>query len=167
MELDSLTLKRLRSVRYDMVRRCHKPTDPHFKWYGARGIAVCDEWRHDSDAFIAWAVANGYQQGLEIDRRNNDLGYTPDNCRWVSRRVNTLNRRGRLNSTSAFKGVSRCNRNKPRPWKVGLRVGGKDIHGGYFATQEEAARRYDELVRLHISGTDCAINFPQESQCVS
>lgn len=60
--------------------------------YIGRGISVCEEWQ-DFRNFYEWSVAHGYETGLQIDRTDNDLGYSPDNCRWVTQRENTNNRR--------------------------------------------------------------------------
>jgi hypothetical protein len=50
--------------------------------YGAKGIAVCDEWRDSPGAFYEWALANGYRDDLQIDHKENLLGYSAENCRW-------------------------------------------------------------------------------------
>ena len=63
--------------------------------YQDRGITVCDEWLVFEN-FRDWALSHGYSDGLEIDRIDNDKGYCPENCRWVSRRENTNNRRNTL-----------------------------------------------------------------------
>ena len=63
--------------------------------YQDRGITVCDEWLVFEN-FRDWALSHGYSDDLEIDRRDNDKGYCPDNCRWVSRRENVNNRRNTL-----------------------------------------------------------------------
>jgi hypothetical protein len=49
-------------------------------------------WKNDPAAFVSWGIANGWSPGLEIDRINNDGGYEPTNCRFVSRRTNVGNR---------------------------------------------------------------------------
>lgn len=85
--------KRLQKVWAAMRLRCFEPTYKAFKHYGARGITVCDEWRGNSTAFVNWAFANGYRPGLEIDRRDNDGNYSPENCRFVTRKQNARNRR--------------------------------------------------------------------------
>lgn len=87
---------RLRYVYYDMIKRCHKPEDKHYDRYGARGITVCDEWRKDCKVFYKWAKDNGYKAGLQLDRIDNGGNYEPNNCRWVSARENSLNKRNTL-----------------------------------------------------------------------
>lgn len=75
-----------------MVARCTDPDDAAFENYGARGIAVCAEWR-DFATFCRWAQSNGWARGLTIDRHDNDGGYAPENCRWVTRLVQNQNMR--------------------------------------------------------------------------
>ena len=60
--------------------------------YQDRGIDVCDEWLIFEN-FRDWALSHGYKEGLQIDRRDNDKGYCPENCRWVSPKENANNRR--------------------------------------------------------------------------
>ena len=54
---------------------------------------MCDEWRYDFWAFADWAMENGYRDGLTIDRKDNDKGYSPDNCRWITRYEQNQNKR--------------------------------------------------------------------------
>ncbi|MDI6789928.1 MAG: hypothetical protein QME44_04465 [Thermodesulfobacteriota bacterium] len=75
-----------------MKTRCYNDKEPCWKNYGGRGIKVCAEWQ-EFVPFMKWALANGYRPGLEIDRRDNDGDYSPDNCRFVTTVVNMRNKR--------------------------------------------------------------------------
>jgi hypothetical protein len=79
---------RLRNIWHGMKRRCYNTEHIHYGSYGQRGITVCDEWKHDYTAFEAWALANGYESHLTIDRINNDGNYEPGNCQWLTRAEN-------------------------------------------------------------------------------
>ena len=97
------TKRKLKQTWYSMVRRCHKPSPSEYKsgtvyQYHLRGISVCEEWRYDFDAFYEWAVLNGYQPGLTIDRIDPDGDYCPSNCRWITKRENSM--RARRNKVS-------------------------------------------------------------------
>lgn len=72
--------------------RCDCPATKDYKWYGARGITVCDEWRADPAAFVAWALANGWEKGLDLDRRDNNGNYCPENCRFITHQENCRNK---------------------------------------------------------------------------
>lgn len=74
-----------------MIHRCYDDTNPKYYRYGGRGISVCDEWRNDYDTFYNWAINNGYQLGLSIDRINNDGNYEPSNCRWATKKQQQRN----------------------------------------------------------------------------
>jgi hypothetical protein len=91
---------RLYYVWQGMKRRCDSPKNKSYADYGARGIKVCDQWANDYGAFMDWALANGYKQGLSIDRIDNDKGYSPDNCRWVGRKQQNENRRSVVRLTA-------------------------------------------------------------------
>lgn len=82
----------LHRVWKGMRQRCTNSRFAQFADYGGRGISVCREW-DAFEAFRDWALANGYAEGLEIDRRDNDGNYEPSNCRFVTRPVNCRNKR--------------------------------------------------------------------------
>lgn len=73
--------------------RCYNTSAKGYHNYGGRGIYMCDEWRTNFKVFYNWSLDNGFSPDLEIDRINNDGPYSPDNCRWVSRKDNVRNRR--------------------------------------------------------------------------
>lgn len=77
---------KLQQAWHDMRRRCYDSKSSRYARYGGRGITVCDEWRDNFEAFAAWSLENGFADDLTIDREDNDKGYTPDNCRWISHR---------------------------------------------------------------------------------
>lgn len=76
-----------------MKCRCSNPRHEKYKDYGGRGITVCPEWKNSFIAFRDWALANGYQEGLSIDRKDNSGNYEPSNCRWTTVKVQANNRR--------------------------------------------------------------------------
>lgn len=76
--------------------RCYNHSHPTFAYYGARGIAICDEWRNSFINFAEWAYSHGYSDELEIDRIDVNQGYSPTNCRWITHYEQTINRRDTL-----------------------------------------------------------------------
>lgn len=84
---------RIRYVYYDMIRRCCDEKDRNYGNYGKRGIAVCDEWKEDCCNFYKWAKETGYAEGLQLDRKDNNGNYCPENCHWVTPSDNAYNKR--------------------------------------------------------------------------
>ena len=80
-------------VWLSMKGRCLNPKNKAYKNYGARGVTVCDEWLNNFESFQQWALSNGYEEGLSLDRIDNDAAYEPSNCRWVTSVVQNNNRR--------------------------------------------------------------------------
>lgn len=76
-----------------MKIRCYDDKCKDYKHYGGRGITVCDEWLNGFQAFYDWAMSHGYADNLSIDRIDNEKGYSPDNCRWVTASEQNKNRR--------------------------------------------------------------------------
>lgn len=67
-----------------MLNRCYNTNIDHYHMYGGRGITVCKEWKYDYTAFKEWALGNGYQEGLSLDRIDVNGNYEPSNCRWIA-----------------------------------------------------------------------------------
>ena len=84
---------RLYTIWVNMKQRCYNSKTDNYEIYGGRGITICDEWFNSSEMFIKWSLSNGYKEGLQINRINNDGNYEPSNCDWVTAKENCNNRR--------------------------------------------------------------------------
>lgn len=146
---------RLYRTWYTIRRRCYEEKFKYYYNYGGRGIKVCDEWRNSFEAFRDWAFATGYSDDLFIDRIDNDGDYSPYNCRFVTRSVNTQNTRLiKSNNKSGYRGVYQ----KPnKRWASQITDNDKQMALGTFDTPEEAARAYNNWVIDH--GTHHPLNI--------
>ena len=76
-----------------MIRRCHSAKSHIWKYYGGRGIIVCDQWRGHT-GFDRFCDDMGQcPAGLTLERKDNSKGYSPDNCVWATMKVQAGNRR--------------------------------------------------------------------------
>jgi hypothetical protein len=73
--------------------RCYTVTDKRYKNYGGRGIKMCLSWKNSREAFVNWALKTGYKKGMTIERKNNDKGYSPENCCWIPLEEQNRNKR--------------------------------------------------------------------------
>ena len=136
-----LAYHRIYKVWCDMVSRCNNKKCISYKYYGARGITVCERWLKVEN-FID-DMYPSFEEGLTLDRENNDLGYSPDICRWVLRNIQSRNSR-KLNrrNKSGYRGVHFTG----EKWKTQIVVNNKGIYLGIFTDIVEAAKAYDKYV---------------------
>ncbi len=97
---------RLCKIWSSMKTRCFNKNDISYKWYGGRGISICDEWMNDFLSFYDWSMSNGYKDNLTIDRIDVNGNYEPSNCRWVD--MKTQNRNKRSNLFIEYDGEYKC-----------------------------------------------------------
>ena len=132
----------------NMKSRCLNVNAQYYEEYGGRGITICKSWL-SYETFCKWAMTNGYDKDLTLDRKDNNKGYKPSNCRWVTRVVNQSNRRAQKNSTSRYVGVAYIKENKLNPWLASIKHDGVNTKIGVFAKELDAAEARDDYVIKH------------------
>ena len=136
---------RIANIHHAMKQRCYYKNHTGYPNYGGRGITVCDEWQR-LKGFRDWALSNGYADNLTLDRINNDLGYSPDNCRWVTPREQCKNKRNKSNT-----GVVGVHYAKDKElYQALIRVNGRLIHLGDRSTLEEAVALRKQAEALYL-----------------
>lgn len=134
---------KLYQIYSSMMTRCYNPKNKSYLTYGKRGITVCDDWKVFIN-FQEWALADGYQESLTIDRIDNLKGYTPENCRWVTQLIQVRNRTPFKNSTSKYIGVSW--NSQYSKWTASVGINYKVIHLGRFTDEVSAATARDAYI---------------------
>lgn len=122
-----LSHTKLHNIWTAMKERCYNPNAIQFKDWGGRGITVCDEWlgEHGSENFIAWAYANGFKQELTLDRINVDGNYEPSNCRWVTMKEQSRNKRNNIE-------ITYCNKTQTlADWAIELNINYRTLYARY------------------------------------
>lgn len=125
--------------------RCYNPNASNYFRYGGRGIKMHIDWKEHPQAFIEWSIDNGWQEGLSIDRIDNDADYSPNNCRFVIKRIQQGNRRRpktkRKQSILPIGVYQKGNRFCARYW-----LNNKCIWVGSFPSAEEASKAYQNAI---------------------
>lgn len=162
---------RLWSIYNNMIQRCENINHPRYKDYGGRGIIVSDEFK-PYENFKNWALSNGYNDTLSIDRIDNNDIYCPDNCKFSNDSEQVINTRDRKDNSSGFRGVSKDKHN----WRASIQIHGKQQFLGYFNTPEEASIAYEKafLKRKNLYNRNqikkgfiiTDLRFPNELQAV-
>ena len=140
----NLTRHPLYKTWHNMKNRCYNPKFKQYEDYGGRGITVCAEWL-DVRNFIMWVdTDSNWEEGLSLDRINNDKGYDPDNCIFSTRTIQSINQRQQSNNTSGYVGVTWDNR--VSKWRARINMFKKEKHIGTFKTKEEAVLARDQYI---------------------
>jgi len=124
-----MTHSRLFNIWQSMKQRCYCKTCNVYKYYGNRGIKICNEWLNDFECFYNWAINNGYKENLTIDRIDANKNYEPSNCRWGDMFVQANNKR--TNKLITYKGVTNTLANWARMYKINQNVLGYRIKNGW------------------------------------
>lgn len=140
---NSITKHPLYSTWEGMKARCYNPKNRSYRYCGSKGIVVCEEWKHNADIFIKWCMDNGWQLGLQIDRKDNSGNYSPDNCRIVTARENQGNTTISNNRVYPVGVIKYFNRFIAR-----IKIKGKQTHIGTFDTPEQASKAYQHIKQL-------------------
>ena len=140
------TRTRLHNIWKDIRKRTSNKNVKCYEFYGGKGIKVCYEW-HIYENFRDWAMTNGYQDNLTIDRIDANGNYEPSNCRWTTRTVQSRNtRKVMVTNTTGYRGISLIKRKSKTAFRASIRVNRVNIHLGYFDCRLAAAYAYDEYV---------------------
>ena len=143
-------------VWQNMKDRCYNKKNLRYKHYGDRGIFVCTEWINNPKVFIEWALNNGWESTKLLDRRNNDLGYEPSNCRFVDvYKSNQNTSLLRTNNTSGYRGV--CFDKARNLWSARIDANGKTFNLGRFKNAIDAAKICDSKIKE--LGLEQPLNF--------
>ena len=124
------------SVADSAIRRCHDINKDNYPSYGGRGITVCDEWRNDRAEFCRWLESEGFRDGLQVDRIDNDKGYSPENCRLLPNSFNGINKKS--SSLTGVCGVNFKSNCPNRPFLATVRLYGNLYTIGRFTNLSEA-----------------------------
>lgn len=142
----NMSKSKIYSVWASMKNRCTSKGSPNYVNYGARGITYDSGW--ETFEGFCREMGESYQDGLSLDRIDNDKGYSKDNCRWTSKQVQSRNRRKRKNTSSQYRGVS-FDRRSGKFVARARTLNGKSVHIGVYNDEVSAAKAYDLFVKTN------------------
>ena len=138
-----------------MRQRCNNSNSHDYKWYGAVGIKICEEW-NDAEKFIEWAEKAGYKKGLTIDRIDNNGDYCPENCRWITIQQQQMNKRnclileykGQKHTITEWSEITGISRNiiydrHHKKWEVGRILEQKPMPIGKYIRDKKGVIKYE------------------------
>lgn len=146
--------KRLYEIWRHMHHRCYNPKNTAYKYYGGKGITVCEEW-NSFVYFALWAVQNGYSDDLTLDRIDPSGNYTPDNCRWTTMTVQANNRKKGIVVVINGTPKSFSVRKRNKKWEYRIETGTVDgkrkrYSKCGFNTKEDAIHAAEETIKTKI-----------------
>jgi hypothetical protein len=150
---------------YSMLNRCSNDCKNRqsYKIYFSRGIKVCERWLPENDGFKNFLADMGERpEGKTLDRIDVNGNYEPANCRWASRRQQSLTKRRPRKNLSGYIGVSKAHKDDMN-WVARISFQGKIIHLGSFSDKIEAARSYDYAALLS-KGDFAHLNFSESKE---
>lgn len=136
---------RIYKIYKSIKGRCFNKSNSSYKYYGGRGITICDEWKNDFEEFYIWAMSNGYRDDLTIERINVYGNYEPSNCTWIPLSEQSKNQRLRITNKCGCKGVTYLENMKKYQAIIGKN--GKRIYLGRYDDLQDAihARKQAEI----------------------
>lgn len=132
-------------LKYKSMReRCLLKNNSHYTSY--TDVTLCTTWENSYEEFKNWSLSNGYLPELQIDRIDNSLGYSPENCRWVTATINQRNRnKTKIPKTSKYLGV--CWNTSRDKWVASIKFDSKTKNLGGYLTEELAAIARDTFIK--------------------
>ena len=122
----------------------YNPNCANYVFYGARNISVCQEWLDNPQSFLTWALENGYNDNLTIDRIDSFQNYEPSNCRFISKSEQPYNLRNLTTNKSGYKGISWSK--KERKWLSMISINNHAKRIGSFKTVKEACEARNKFI---------------------
>lgn len=145
------------SIYNSMRQRCKDESQFGYKWYGAKGIKVCDRWLEpDGKGFLNFLEDMGERpEGMTLGRIDPEEGYSPCNCQWKDRSFQSYNTTMSVANTSGVTGVGRSQCGNK--WIAYIGFKGKSIHLGTFLTFQEAITARYEAEVYYFGNTKCSL----------